>query len=105
MSAETKKRSACKGLLTREYGESDVFISEFDTDAMRASRVKLKELFARFRIAQQNYDDTLTEEDEYTSSLAYYDEVRTKYVKNLREQMMPSLNRNHPDHQPRPCLI
>ena len=46
-----KSRSARKGLLTNEFNNVEIIIEESDPDEIGAERVKLKDLYMKFKQA------------------------------------------------------
>ena len=80
-----KSRSARKGLLTKEFNNIEIIIEERDPDEIVAERVKLKDLYKKFKQAHDLYHDPLTDTDEISSSENYYLDVSNVYTIYLRK--------------------
>ena len=80
-----KSRSARKGLLTKEFNNIERIIEESDPDEIVAERVKLKDLYRKFKQVHDLYHDLLTDTDEISSSENYYLDVSNVYTIYLRK--------------------
>ena len=72
-----KSRSARKGWLTKEFNNIERIIEESDPDEIVAERVKLKDLYRKFKQVHDLYHDLLTDTDEISSSENY---IRRRFV-------------------------
>ena len=72
-----KSRSACKGALTRAYGDLCVAIAEEDYDGIISERQRMKTLYLKLRESHADYHETLEDETDILASDDYFCDVQT----------------------------
>ena len=96
-----KSRSACKGALTRAYGDLCVAIAEEDYDGIISERQRMKTLYLKLRESHADYHETLEDETDILASDDYFCDVQTVYAAQ-QNAAKTALNDKQPQWQMRP---